>query len=396
MRGQVPTLSVVLEAIRDRGTVSRVELTRATGLTGATITHAVRKLIQLRFVREAGQVSSGTGTPRRLLALVPEACHTVGIQFDRFRTVTVVLDLAGRVVGRRMDAGAGVRDPQTMTIALAENVNALLAETGIPRATVLGAGIVTYGPQDQEAGVLLTPQPTPAWEGYPLADELAAALGIPVLLENDATAAGLGHAGLGGARSSFATVYMAGGIGAGVMLDGRPYRGSSSNGVELGHISVDVTGAACGCGNVGCLENVAGPTAIVTRARADPALSARIDLDADTLTAFQRIGRAALAGDAEARDLVSASANALAIATVTLVNLFDVARVVLAGDAFADLGPLYREHTQRALARSSFIRAVHAVDVELSTQATDAAAIGGAVTVLRDLFESGRGRRARG
>ncbi|MEQ6897982.1 ROK family transcriptional regulator [Microbacterium sp. KR10-403] len=392
----MPTLSVVLEAIRDRGTVSRVELAQATGLTGATITHAVRRLIQLRFVREAGQVSSGTGTPRRLLALVPEACHTVGIQFDRFRTVTVVLDLAGRVVGRRMDAGAGVRDPESMTTALAGIVTALLAETGVARATVLGAGVVTYGPQDQEAGVLLTPQPTDAWQGYPLADELARALGIPVLLENDATAAGLGHAGLGSARSSFATVYMAGGIGAGVMLDGQPYRGSSSNGVELGHISVDAAGEACTCGNVGCLENVAGPTAIVSRARADPALSARVDLAADTLTAFRRIGRAALGGDRAAAELISASANALAIATVTLVNLFDVARVVLAGDAFADVGAVYRDRTQQALARASFIRAVHAVDVELSVQSTDAAAIGGAVTVLRDLFESARRPRVRG
>jgi predicted NBD/HSP70 family sugar kinase len=384
---RAPTLATVLDVIRERVTVSRVELAEVTGLTGATITHAIRKLIDLGFVQEVGMASSGAGTPRRLLELDPRACYTVGIQFDRFQTTSVVVDLAGRTVARRSTGGAAEREPAAVIETLRENVDAVLAEAHVPRSKVLGVGVATYGPQNRDSGVLLTAQPTESWLNFPLADALGSALGIPVLIENDATAAGVGEEGLGGSRASFATVYMSGGIGSGVVLDGQPYRGATSNGVELGHISVDAGGAPCACGNIGCVENLAGPTAIVARARRDPALSSRVDLAGDTLTSFKRIGSAAMNGDAAAHALILTSATVLATATVSLVNLFDVARVVIAGDAFAEVGPLYRDEAQRALDRSAFMRFAHPVSVDLSANVSDAAAVGGAVTVLRSLFD---------
>ena len=208
------------------------------------------------------------------------------------------------------------------------------------------------------------------------------------MIENDATAAAIGEEGLGGSRSSFATVYMAGGIGAGVVLGGQPYRGATSNGVELGHISIDAFGPACSCGNRGCVENIAGPTAVVLKARSNPALADRLRLRGDTVADFERIARGAKAGDAEALAILEESAAVLGTATVSLVNLFDVDKVVIAGAAFATAGPLYRDAAQAAVDRSAFMRFAHPVVVTLADHVSDAAAIGGAVTVLRRLFEA--------
>lgn len=383
-----PTPAVVLDIIRERGTVSRVELAEATGLTQATMTHAVRKLIALGFVREAGTARSTRGTPRRLLELRPDAARMVGIQFDRFTAVGVVVDLSGRVVAQREMPGAGDRDPDAVVAEFAEHIAALLEDAGLTRSDVLGIGLATYGPQDRDAGVLLTPQPTPAWQGYPLAATLAAATGLPAAIENDATAAGIGVQTLGTASSSFAVVFMAGGIGSGVIIDGHPYRGATSNGLELGHISVDALGARCGCGNRGCLDTIAGPIPVTEQALSNPALASRLGLGRDPLTDFRAIGRAAREGDAAAVGLVEASAHTLAVATVTLVNLFDVARVVLAGSAFADAGEIYQDALQDVLDRSVFMRHVHSVRVELAEDVSQAAAVGAAALVLRNLLES--------
>jgi predicted NBD/HSP70 family sugar kinase len=312
----------------------------------------------------------------------------VGIQFDRYSAVGVVVDLAGRIVAQREMPGAGERDPGAVIPEFAEHIRAMLEDAAVPRDDVRGIGLATYGPQDRDAGVLLTPQPTPAWQGYPLATALAEATGLPVAIENDATAAGLGVQALGTASSSFAVVFMSGGIGSGVIIDGHPYRGATSNGLELGHISVDARGARCGCGNRGCLDTIAGPMALADLASRDPALASRLDLGHDPFTDFTRIGRAAMSGDAEAAELIGDSAQTLAVATVTLVNLFDVGRVVLAGNAFADVGPVYRDAIQDVLDESVFMRHVHSVRVELADNVSHAAAVGGAVVVLRNLLES--------
>ncbi|MFC3493790.1 ROK family transcriptional regulator [Glycomyces rhizosphaerae] len=382
------TLAVVLDLIRERTTVSRVELAEATGLTQATMTHAVRRLMALGLVHEVGTARSTRGTPRRLLELQPDARHMVGVQFDRYTAVGVVVDLAGRVVAQTAMPGSGDRDPGAVLLDYAARIEALLEDSGVPRDGVLGIGLATHGPQDREAGVLLTEYPAPAWRGYPLAAELAAATGLPVRIENDATAAGLGVQAQGSASSSFAVVYMSGGIGSGVILDGFPYRGVTSNGVELGHISVDAFGEHCGCGNRGCLEIVGGPNAVVRNAEARPGLLERLGLAADQLDAFMLIGRAALAGDPDAAEIIAASAQVLAVGTVSLVNMFDVGRVVLAGRAFADLGTLYRDAIQEVLDRSVFMRQVHSVRVELAPDVSQAPAIGGAAMVLRNYLES--------
>ncbi|MCC3764483.1 ROK family protein [Glycomyces sp. TRM65418] len=312
----------------------------------------------------------------------------VGIQFDSFAAMGVVVDLAGRVLAQQALPAPGERQPAEVVVEFAEHVRAMLDSAAVAPSDVLGIGLATYGPQDRDQGVLLTPQPTREWLGYPLAATLAEATGLPVAIENDATAAGIGVHTLAGAPSSFAVVFMSGGIGSGVILDGFPYRGVTSNGLELGHISVDAFGPRCDCGNRGCLDSVAGSIAVVDRALGDRALASRLGLGSDPLTDFKRIGRAAIAGDPDAAALIDASAQMMGIAAVTLVNLFDVGRVVLAGSAFTDIGPIYRDAVQELLDESVFMRHVHNVRVDLADDVSLAAAIGGAVVVLRNLLES--------
>jgi predicted NBD/HSP70 family sugar kinase len=388
---------VVLDLIRAARTISRVELAASSGLTPPTISEVVRDLMTDGLVVEAGRGASTGGKPPTLLQLNPPARYSVGVQLERNTCVLVVVDLAGRPVARTSFHGTAQMPPEQALPFLAAQVNAILDAAAVDRGRVLGVGLVSYGPQDRHAGLLLTPQPTGAWYDYPVAPRLAEILGMPVLLDNDAAAAAIGEYWMGTVdpRSTYGCIYMATGIGGGVVVAGEVYRGSSSNSVEIGHISVDVHGEECPCGNRGCLENFAGPSAVVRQARETPGLNGHLALDpagTDYLTDFARIAAAANTGNAEARHLIERSARYLGHAAVTISSLFDLDLIVLAGPSFAVAGPIYQRLIQQEVDRRTFARRAHPVRVVPSVSGSDAAAIGGAVLVLQSELTAGRAR----
>ncbi|MEH1129186.1 ROK family protein [Micromonospora sp. CPCC 206061] len=349
------------------------------------------------LVVEAGLGASTGGKPPMLVQLNPAARYSVGVQLERNTCVIVLIDLAGRQIARTSFSGVASMSPEPGLSLVAAQVNAMLDSAAVDRRKVLGVGLVSYGPQDRRAGRLLTPQPTNQWLAYPVADQLAESLGLPVLLDNDAAAAAIGEYWMGAVEphSTYGCIYMATGIGGGVVVAGEVYRGSSSNSVEIGHISMDVNGPECPCGNVGCLENYAGPSALVREALATPGLSQRLALDPtedDFLTEFARLAAAANAGDPAARSLIERSARYLGFAAVTMTTLFDLEMVVLAGPSFAVAGSIYQSVIQQEVDRRAIVRKAHRVRVVPSVSGSDAAAIGGAVLVLQSELTVARGR----
>ncbi|MFC6022896.1 ROK family protein [Plantactinospora solaniradicis] len=392
------TRGLVLDLIRSARTITRIELAEATGLTGATISEVVRELMGDGLVVEAGRGAPTGGKPRTLVQLNPLARFSVGVQLERNTCVIVVVDLAGRQVARTSFHGVASMPPERALPLVAAQVEALLATAAVDRDKVLGVGLVSYGPQDRRVGVLLTPQPTDEWLDHPVARRLSESLGMPVLLDNDAAAAAIGEYWMGAVdpRSTYGCIYMATGIGGGVVVAGEVYRGSSSNSVEIGHISIDVNGDECPCGNIGCLENYAGPSALVRQALATPGLAQRLALDpaeADFLSEFARIAAAANAGDPAARSLVEGSARYLGSAAVTMASLFDLDTIVLAGPSFAVAGSIYQAVIQQEVDRRTFARRAHPVRVVPSVNGSDAAAIGGAVLVLQSELTLGHPRQ---
>jgi predicted NBD/HSP70 family sugar kinase len=378
---------MVLDLIRGARTISRVELVADSGLTSPAISQIVRELIADGLVVEVGRGTSTGGKRPTLLRVNPQGRYSVGVQLERNTSVVVIVDLAGRTVARDAFGGAASMPPARAIRLVASRVETLLRTAGIDRRRVVGVGLVSYGPQDLNAGVLLSPQPTEQWRDYPIARRMGEILRLPVRLDNDANAAAIGEYWLGGVPPdcAFGCIYMASGIGGGVVVAGQLYRGSSSNTVEVGHISIDVNGGECTCGNRGCLENYAGPTAVVNLARAAPGLGERLGLDPDmidVLADFTRVATACAAGDPQAQALIEQSARHLGNAAATLTTLFDLDLIVLAGSGFGPAVHTYQKVMQDEVNRCSFARRAHPTRVVPSINGSDAAAIGGAVLVL--------------
>jgi predicted NBD/HSP70 family sugar kinase len=382
------TRSAILDLIRSSGRVSRIELSEKSGLTEATISKIVRTLIDGGLVVEAGFAESTGGKRPVLLELNAASRYALGVSLDYARISLVLCDINGRALHSHSLPGSGRSKPQTVIDRVAREISRFLEKHSVARSDVIGIGVSGAGRQDTSGGVLRSSRQTGEWEEFAIEATLCEATGMPVILENDANCAALGEfwSGRVSTAHDFATIYMATGIGCGLVINGDVYRGASSNAGEIGHLSLDVDGPECFCGSRGCLEVMATPAAIVRSAREHTALWERLDLSEregeDVRTSFATIATAAMTGDADAEGLVRQSAKYLATAVLGLTNIFDLDRVYLAGPGFATAGPIYLEVVRDVLDRLAFMRKVHAVAVEMGETGPGAAARGAASVVL--------------
>ena len=162
------TQAAVIDVIRAAGTISRAGLIKQTGLTGATISTAVRRLIDDGLVLETGRAESTGGKPRVLLQLNHSARYAVGVHLDHSGIVYVLTTLGGAVIGRMSRAGVGLEDPPVVVQRMAHEVNSLIDGAGIERARVLGLGLVSPGPLTPDSGMRLTPPSMRHWKEFPL------------------------------------------------------------------------------------------------------------------------------------------------------------------------------------------------------------------------------------
>lgn len=384
--------AAVLDLIRAAGTISRVGLINASGLTGGTISTVVRGLIDDGLVVETGHAESTGGKRRVMLALNHFARYAVGVHLDAARITYVLTDLGGSVVARIARAGAGTDEPADVVARMAREVGALIESVGVERDRILGLGLVSPGPLTPASSVRLTPPAMRHWADYAFGRALERATGLPVVLDNDATAAAIGEHWSGGvgATSTFAALYMGTGIGAGMIQGGITYRGASGNAGEIGHTCLDLDGPECWCGARGCLEVLAGPAAVVSQARSDRALSRAAGLTGGRTrprTAvsvdFAAISRAARRGNTRASALLERSARYLAAAARTLANVMDLEVLVLTGPSFAIADSVYLPVLRAELDKAFFTRNAHPVTVRLSPSAATAPAIGAAAIVLQ-------------
>lgn len=377
----------LLDLLRTAGTLSRVELAELSGLTPATITNVVKVLMEGGLVEEVGREYQSRGQPRRLLQLHASAWYGVGVHLDHTRTVIVVVDFSGRRVATSSLRGTATLGPDEAVAAITEHLVTLLRDSGLSLERVLGVGLVVHGLVDHARGTLLAADGGAQWRGYPIGVELARTLGRPVVVENDATAAAMSEIWSGRVPAeTFAAIYLGVGIGGGVVIDGTPYGGRTHNGVEIGHVVLGGD-APCSCGRRGCLEALAAPGAVVTRALGTE-LGKNLGLSGtpnDVLVDFDRLSRAARDGDAAAAELVRESATLVGRGATILADLFDIDVVVLTGPALAVCGELYRTVVDEVLRTSALAPEIRVPRALVAAAPDIAAATGGALHVLRDV-----------
>jgi predicted NBD/HSP70 family sugar kinase len=322
--------------LRRRGTASRADIARATGLSRATVSSLVADLQEEGLVSESrdglAQPGAQGGRPGVLLTLEAPAGTAIGADFGHRHVRVALSDLSSRVLGERRreldvdHAGAAALD---LAAAL---IGELLAEASVDLDDVIGIGMGLPGPIERGTGAVGSSAILPSWAGLRPAAELERRLGLPVEIDNDANLGALGELTHGAGRETSDLVYIkvASGIGAGLILGGRLYRGATGIAGELGHVIVAADGAVCRCGNRGCLETVAAAPALVELLRRSYGESFT---SADMLAA-------SAAGDLGCRRVLGDAGRAIGRALADLVNCINPSLIVVGGELSAAGDPL--------------------------------------------------------
>lgn len=301
----------------------------------------------------------------------------------------VGVDIGGTKVAAMLVSGSGEvseralaeTDPGDIEATM-ETVYRLVSEVrsgGMPAAVGVGAaGMVEF-----PAGIMRW-APNLAWRDLPIRDLVEERTGLPTLVDNDANAAAWGEFCFGGARDEqHALVVTVGtGIGGGIIDDGRLFRGAHGFGAEIGHIIVEPGGPRCGCGNLGCWEQVASGQAIDRLARQTKPGSAIARLAGDHEITGLFVSRAAVEGDAEAIGILETVGRRLGEGLAGLVNILDP-EVVVVGGGVADVGDLLLDPARRAF-RDAIEAPDHRPEVPIvpALLGNDAGAVGAAALAL--------------
>ncbi|WP_049580030.1 ROK family protein [Streptomyces sp. SBT349] len=288
--------------------------------------------------------------------------------------------------------------PRAVLKRLFDLGRAVLGTAGTAPGDLLGTGIGCGGPLDPVAGVLLAPPHLPGWRNVPVVELAREAYGLPAVLDNDGTAGAAGEWRFGAGRGTRHLVYLtvSTGIGGGMVLDGRTYRGAAGNGGEPGHITVRPDGRPCrSCGRAGCLEAYASGTSIAERADEAVAEARAGGVptllgDRDPLTAAD-VTAAAGAGDPVATAVWEETLDALSTGLISLVNVFEPELVVLGGGVTRAgeplMGPLRREVAERAMGP-----AASAVRLTTASGGDQAGVLGAAAIAFERLAPDDRAR----
>jgi glucokinase len=254
----------------------------------------------------------------------------LGIDIGGSKVALGVAAHDGRLVARRQRGPLGA-NPQVGLDALVADARALIAEAGVSRLEAIG--IAAPGPLDRTRGVLCDPPNLPHWSEVPLVEQLSESLGAPAFLENDANAAALAEWRFGAGRGVSRLVYltMSTGVGAGLVLDGRLYRGRRDHAGELGHTPIEWDGALCACGQRGCLEAYVGGRAWSAHLRDHAPESSRVTALAGDRQKITPVHLVAAAGQGDAYALAELDrwCRYLARGIVMAVFAFAPDRIVL-------------------------------------------------------------------
>ncbi len=300
-----------------------------------------------------------------------------------------------RVIGDHSRPTDAARGPDAVVATLVEMGHHAMAELRrvLPEAEILGIGVGAPGPLDRHAGVVLL-TPNLGWVDMPLRAKLAEGLGLATALDNDANCAVLGEAWVGAARGGRHVIGMTigTGIGGGIVLNGRLHHGASDCAGEIGHVTIDLDGRRCGCGNYGCLEAYASGPAIARRAveqieTGTPSiLTEMAGGDLSRITAAT-VYQAAQEGDAVADEVVRTTARYLGTGLANLLNIFNPDLVVIAGGV-TQAGERLFEPLRREVARRAFKPAVQACQI-VPGELDGLAGVYGAARAFLDQREQG-------
>lgn len=376
-------LGVVLRDVASAGSRSRAQIAAETGLTRGTVSSLVAELIVLELLRETGETTSHRGVGRPGVALeLADVVVGVGLEVNVDYVAVSVEDLTGAVrYERRSYRENRGSAPHPVLDRLGEAARTALEAAQDEGLRPVGISVAVPGLVEEASGTVVF-APNLGWEDIPVSSELEDRLGLPVHVENESNLAALAEHWTGAAVGidDFVCVFGEVGVGGGVVLGGRLFRGAHGFGGEFGHVSVDPEGQRCACGSRGCVETLVGQESIARAAGISPMTGLSRGLTDELV---RRAGE----GSPNVVRALSDAGRWLGIALASTFNVLDLQAVVLGG-CFGPLAPWLVDDVRRTLEERSLAARSGSFDVLPSAFGDGAAVRGAAALSLRHVLDA--------
>lgn len=386
---KVNTLTV-MDALRLFAPLSRAELSAQTGLNRSTISSIIGELIQDGYVQETNLQDPKIGRPGMLLQLSPNGGFAVGIEIGVDFFSIILANFTAEVLWRKRV----FHDSQAPSVQIIEQAEALINESiGIGTAhglRPLGIGVGLPGLVDARQGKLVN-APNLGWSVMPLRLMWTRLFNLPVFVENEANSGAMGEYFFGAAHGKEDFIYMSTGIGlgGGIMIGGKLFKGSNGYAGEIGHTTIYAGGEQCGCGSRGCWETYVGPRAIIRRIRQTleeghhSVINDLVCGDLDKLT-VDVVVEAALCADPIAMKALRDVGADLGAGISNLINIFNPELVVVGG-VLSPASPWLLPIIQESILRNTLPQLIENVSVVPSQLGLDSCVLGAIALVLDDV-----------
>ncbi|HEV2343889.1 MAG TPA: ROK family transcriptional regulator [Actinocrinis sp.] len=406
--------SLLLRRLYFGGPLSRQDLIDTTTLSAASVSNVIGDLIGDGLVAEVGSVGSEGGRPRILLRVDCPRWHAIGVDVGETGVLVELFTLDLAVLARaEYPLPDGCGDVAAVVERIGSGLRSVIADSAVDQATIVGIGVgvpgvVEHGavartvvepdavergfiePRAVERGVArsraqysVVHGQTIGWDGVPLERLLRETgllrPGMPLFIDNGATTLGQAEMWFGAGRGARDVVIalIGSGVGACVVADGSPYRGTGRSAGEWGHTTVQVGGRSCRCGSRGCLEAYVGAEAVIARYHEAAHAAATAD-PAGEESAIAAILAADERGEEPARAVLEETAVYLGVGVANLINLFNPERIALGGWAGLMLGERLLPRVREIAGEYALRHAFATVDVQMCRLGPDAVARGAA------------------
>ncbi|QUW21541.1 ROK family transcriptional regulator [Sporosarcina sp. Marseille-Q4063] len=372
--------SIILNKIRTDAPISRAQIAKETKLTPPTVSSNVKELIEQGIVKESELGKSQGGRKPTMLLIDNSAFSIVGVDIGPDMIECVMADLSGKISNRSSNKlTTSITNKQFLTI-LKECIRTCIGGSPTSNDKIIGIGVAMHGVVEVETGTSLV-APILGLKNIPIKEELEKEFDLDVKVENDARAIALGESWFGdhGPLESMLVVNIGRGVGAGLVMNGNLYHGSHDIAGEVGHMTIDLNGEVCECGNPGCLQTFITGPAIARRAQKF------ITKNQHDLSGEQ-IYELAVIGDENIASVFKETGEIIGVGLTNLIHIINPEKIVLSGGVTKS-GKLILPEIRKSIENRALTPKAKQTAISVSKLGDDATLKGAVALLLVDLFD---------
>ncbi len=371
--------SLVLRLLKKAGVSSRATIAKLSGLNTATITNIIGEFLKWGIVMETGLIDGEKGRRSIGIQINQKEYYVVGIRLQRRIFKIGLFDIFGELITKRVFSHETL-DPFAVTEKVKQETHKLLQENADKR--ILGIGVAVPGPYFQYEGRIRSITDFEGWDNVAFLDTMTGDFDIPVIIDHDANAGAMAEWWVSpNTLTQGTSVYFSvdEGVGAGIINDGRIFRGALGTAGEVGHMSIDINGEVCACGNRGCLVNCGSVHAMMRAAEREmPKYPGTVLKPGFT---YEALFEAVRSGDGLADFAFRATAKNLAAGIINMICAYGANEIII-GHTISEIGEYLIETLHEYMKGHTFAPFLEKVCIRLTSFDEDAIFIGAAALAI--------------